>query len=327
MLTRKLGYTEMHFTTVGLGTWAMGGEGWQFSWGHQDDQASIAAIHRALDLGINWIDTAAIYGLGHAEEIVAQALKGLTKHPYLATKCGRLAREDNGALYGLLTAKSIRKELESSLRRLQVETIDLYQIHWPDPDAQIEEGWSTMSDLVKEGKIRYPAVSNFNLSQLKRLQSIYPVASLQPPYNMLKRDLEGDLLDYCASNKIGVVAYSPMSKGLLTDKFTRAWVGTIPASDHRQRDPNFREPLLSHHLQLLDGLREIATRNNRSLAQLSIAWTLRNPAVTSAIVGARRPEQIEETATASDWQLAKEDINAIEILLRRHDEAAHQSRL
>ena len=320
MQTRKLGYTDMDFSTIGLGTWAMGGEGWQFSWGHQDDLASIAAIHRALDLGINWIDTAAVYGLGHSEEVVAQALKGKTKRPFVATKCGRLAREDTGALFGSLTTKSIRKEIEASLRRLQVDTIDLYQIHWPDPDVEIEEGWGTMADLVKEGKIRYPAVSNFNLSQLKRIQAIHPVASLQPPYSMLRRDLEGELMDFCTENQIGIVAYSPMYKGLLTDKFTRSWVETIPANDHRKRDPNFQEPLLSHHLTLLEELRSVIKDISHSLAQLAIAWTLRNTAVTSAIVGARRPEQIEETAAASEWRLSQKEIEAVEILLLKHAE-------
>lgn len=317
MRTRKLGYSDLEITTIGLGTWAIGGPGWRFSWGEQDDRDSEETIRAAVDLGINWIDTAAVYGLGHSEEIVGKAIKTLHPKPYIATKCGRLARPD-GALYGNLSRESIRKEVENSLKRLQVDCIDLYQIHWPDPDEQIEEGWSTLADLVKEGKIRYAGVSNFSLQQLKRIQPIHPVTSLQPPYSMLRRGIEGELLEYCAANQIGVIVYSPMGKGLLTQKFSRSWVNSLPEDDHRRRDPNFQEPRLSLNLNLVERLNEIAVKNNHTLAQLAIAWTLRNPAVTAAIVGARRPTQIQETASAGDWQLSPETIQEIELVLNEY---------
>ena len=323
MQTRRLGNTDLSFTTIGLGTWAMGGEGWRYSWGPQDDQLSKEAIHQALNLGVNWIETAAVYGLGHAEEVLAKALQGITSRPYIATKCGRHSRP-NGALYGSLRVESIRKEVEASLSRLQIDAIDLYQIHWPDPDDQIEEGWSAMAGLVKEGKIRYAGVSNFNLAQLKRIHPIHPVASLQPPYSMLRRDLEGELLEYCSQNNIGVVVYSPMSKGLLTDKITHDWVQSLPQTDHRTRDSNFQEPRLSIHLSLLDGLKEISARHGRSIAQLAIAWTLRQSAVTSAIVGARHPEQIRETAYSGDWTLPEVDVASINQLLQKHTRALSQ---
>lgn len=318
MLSRRLGNSDMEFSTIGLGTWAMGGEGWRFSWGHQEDHESITAIHRALELGVNWVDTAAVYGVGHAEEVLAQALQTTAYRPYIATKCGRLVNPDSGALYGSLKRESILNEVENSLRRLKVDIIDLYQIHWPDPDEQIEEGWSTLADLVKDGKVRFPAVSNFNVSQLKRIQPIYPVTSVQPPYSMLRRGIEDELINYCSENQIGIVVYSPMAKGLLTNKFTRVWVEGIPENDHRRRDENFQEPRLSLHLDLLEKLRTIAKGKSLSLAQLSIAWTLRHPAITSAIVGARRPSQIEETVLAGDCTLTDKEIQDIEDILQRH---------
>ena len=319
MRKRKLGWTDLELTVIGFGSWALGGGGWQFSWGPQDDEESIAAIHRALDLGINWIDTAAVYGLGHSEEIIAKALRGMSEKPIIATKCGRVWNE-KGEVFGCLKRDSIRKEAEDSLRRLEVEVIDLYQIHWPDPEPDIEEAWSTMADLVKEGKIRYAGVSNFNVEQMKRIEKIHPIASLQPPYSMITRDIEEEILPYCAEKNMGVIVYSPMQKGLLTGKFTKERVKNLPPDDHRRSDPQFNEPLLSINLELVEKLKPIAEKHGRTLAQLAIAWVLRRPEVTAAIVGTRRPSQIEETFPAGDWELTTEDIEAIDKLLQEREE-------
>ncbi len=319
MRKRKLGWTDLELTVIGFGSWALGGGGWQFSWGPQDDEESIAAIHRALDLGINWIDTAAVYGLGHSEEIIAKALRGMSEKPIIATKCGRVWNE-KGEVFGCLKRDSIRKEAEDSLRRLEVEVIDLYQIHWPDPEPDIEEAWSTMADLVKEGKIRYAGVSNFNVEQMKRIEKIHPIASLQPPYSMITRDIEEEILPYCAEKNMGVIVYSPMQKGLLTGKFTKERVKNLPPDDHRRSDPQFNEPLLSINLELVEKLKPIAEKHGRTLAQLAIAWVLRRPEVTAAIVGTRRPSQIEETFPAGDWELSAEDIEAIDKLLQEREE-------
>ncbi|MCL5998563.1 MAG: aldo/keto reductase [Chloroflexi bacterium] len=316
MQTRKLGWTELRFTTIGLGAWAMGGSGWKFGWGPQDDDDSIATIRHAVELGVNWVDTAAIYGLGHSEEVVGRAIKGLSPQPIIATKCSR-RWDETGTPYGNLKRDSLRAECEASLKRLGVDAIDLYQIHWPNPDEAIEEGWSALADLVKEGKLRYIGVCNFNVAQLKRIQPIHPVASLQPPYSVLVRGVETELLPFCRENNIGVVAYSPMQKGLLTGKVTREWVQGLPGDDHRRRDPMFQDPQLSANLELVDGLRLIAQKYGKTVAQLSIAWVLRRPEVTAAIVGARRPSQIEETVAAGDWTLTQEDVKAIDQLLAK----------
>jgi aryl-alcohol dehydrogenase-like predicted oxidoreductase len=293
----------------------MGGGDWQFSWGPQDDNDSITAIHRALALGVNWIDTAAVYGLGHSEEIVGRAIKGIPSRPLIATKCG-LCWDDRRQVFGRLKKQSVRAEVDASLKRLGIDVIDLYQIHWPNPDADIEEAWSTIGDLIKEGKVRYAGVCNFALAQIKRIQLIHPVASLQPPYSMLQRGVELELLAYCAANNIGIVVYSPMQKGLLTGKITRERVRQFPEDDHRSRDPQFQEPLLSANLELVERLRRVADRRGRTVAQLAIAWVLRRPDVTSAIVGVRKPSQIEETAGAADWTLSKEDLAEIDSLLK-----------
>lgn len=321
MRTRILGYTGVPLTTIGLGTWAIGGGGWAFAWGAQDDADSIATIRRALDLGINWIDTAAVYGLGHAEEIVGRAIAGRRHEVFIATKCGRVWDEGSTTPYGRLTADSVRREAEASLRRLNIEQIDLYQIHWPNPEPQIEEAWATIADLVKEGKVRYAGVSNFNVAQLQRIQPIHPVASLQPPYSMLARGVEEELLGYCAAHQIGVIVYSPMQAGLLTGKVTREWVEQLPDDDWRKRNPRFRDPELSANLALVEGLRPIAERAGKTVAQLALAWVLRRPEVTAAIVGARRPSQIEETVAASDWDLSAEEIAAIDALLAARERA------
>jgi aryl-alcohol dehydrogenase-like predicted oxidoreductase len=319
MQTRKLGYSDLHLTTVGLGTWAIGGGGWVFGWGPQDDNDSIAAIRRALDLGINWIDTAAVYGLGHSEEIVGQAIAGRRDEVIIATKCGRVWDESSTTPYGRLKAESVRREVEASLRRLNVEVIDLYQIHWPNPDQDIEDAWGVIADLIREGKVRYGGVSNFSVEQLKRVQTIHPVASLQPPYSMLRRGTEEDLLPYCATNDIGVVVYSPMQAGLLTGKFTKERVASLPDEDWRKQSSHFQEPELSANLSLVEKLRPIAERNGRTVAQLAVAWVLRRPEVTAAIVGARRPSQIEETAPAGGWTLSVEDIAEIDALLAERE--------
>lgn len=318
MKKRKLGWTDLEFTVIGFGSWAMGGGGWKFSWGPQDDQESIDAIRRAVDLGVNWIDTAAVYGLGHSEEIVGKAIKGLSPRPFIATKCERVW-DETGNIYGSLKRESIRREVEASLRRLQIDVIDLYQIHWPDPDEDIEEGWGAMSRLVEEGKVRYIGVSNFSVSQMERAQKIHPIASLQPPYSMLKRGVEAEILPYCAKHNIGVIVYSPMQKGLLTGAITRERVAQFAPDDHRRNDPQFQEPELSINIELVEKLREIAAKYGRTPAQLAVAWVLRRPEVTSAIVGVRRPSQIEEIVPAADFEIAPEDLEAIEQLLQERE--------
>ncbi len=295
MKLRKLGRSDLHLTPVGLGTWAMGGGDWKFGWGPQDDALSIRTIHEALDLGVNWLDTAPVYGLGHCEDIVGRALKELKgRRPIISTKCERCWDEERQIIPRLKRA-SIRREIEDSLRRLGVEIIDMYQIHWPQPDEDIEEGWAAIAELVQEGKVRWAGVSNFNVAQLKRLQPIHPVAFLQPPYSMLNRGIEAELIPYCEAHDIGLIPYSPMQKGLLSGKVTQAWVDALPTTDHRRGDPQFNEPLLSRNIALNGGLRTLAARLGTTPAELAIAWVLRQPRVTSAIVGARKPGQIAET--------------------------------
>ena len=316
MQTRQLGYSELQLTTIGLGTWAMGGGGWQYGWGPQDDSDAIAAVLTALDKGINWIDTAAAYGLGHSEELVGKALKQTSHKPSIATKCG-LLWDDKGQVINCLEPKSIRRECHASLKRLGIDAIDLYQIHWPKPDHDIEHAWQEMAKLAEEGKVLYLGVSNFNLDQIMRVQNLHPLASLQPPYSMLHREVENELLDYCLQNNIGVIVYSPMQKGLLTGKFTQERLAGLPLDDHRRRSPDFHDPQFTATLQLVDRLRPIAERNGKTLAQLVIAWVLRRTEVTAAIVGARSPAQIAETAPAAQWNLSREDIDQIEQLLTK----------
>ncbi len=316
MQTRQLGNSDLALTTIGLGTWAIGGGDWKFGWGPQDEDEAIGAVTRAADLGVNWIDTAPVYGDGRAEEIVGKALAklGSSRRPMIATKCGRITRSPD-EIVGVLKRDSILSECDASLRRLGVETIDLYQIHWPDPEADIEEAWETMRLLKQQGKVRQIAVSNHNVAQMKRLQPIHDIASLQPPYSMITRGIEDEILPFCGQNKIGVVCYSPMCKGLLTGKFDRQWATELPTSDHRARDPKFLDPQLTVNLEFVDGLRPLAERNGRTVAQLAIAWVLRRPEVTAAIVGARRPEQIETTAPAANWKLSENDVRDIDALL------------
>jgi aryl-alcohol dehydrogenase-like predicted oxidoreductase len=314
METRQFGNSDLHITRVGYGAWAIGGSGWQFAWGSQDDNESITAIHRALELGVNWIDTAAVYGLGHSEKVVGRALKEWSGFkPYVFTKCG-LRGEANGDVKKVLRADSIRGEVEDSLRRLSVDVIDLYQIHWPpDPDSpELEEGWSTLADLKREGKVRWIGVSNFNVQQLQRAQDIAPVTSLQPRYSLVHREIEDELLPYCLSEGIGVIVYSPMASGLLTGAMTRERAATLPKDDWRRGHPDFTEPNLSHNLALVERMREIAKSRNRSVGEVAIAWTLRHPAVTGAIVGARNARQAEGVMRAGDLHLTEDEVNEIE---------------
>ena len=318
MKTRKLGNTDLNLTTVGLGTWAMGGP-WQFGWGPQDDSQAVTSIHKALDMGINWIDTAPIYGCGHSEELLGKALKQTSEKPIIATKCGLLWNRNREKIE-CLDAKSIIKECHDSLKRLGIETIDLYQMHWPIPENQIEEAFETMAKLIKQGKVRYIGVSNYTTDQLKKIQKIHPVASLQPPYSMLKRTFEDDLMGYCEKNNIGVIVYSPMQRGLLTGKFNYERLKKLAPDDHRLTNPDFSDLPFATTMELVEKLKPIAQKNDITLAQLAISWTLRSDVVTAAIVGARKPDQITETAIASDVELSSEDINKIEILLKQRQE-------
>ena len=311
MKTRQLGNTDMHITPLGFGSWAVGGGGYQFGWGPQDDEQSIAAINHALALGINWIDTAAVYGLGHAEEIVARALKDRSErpYPYIFTKCGRVWN-DHGEITGSLKAESIKRECENSLRRLKVDRIDLYQIHWPTAD--LEQGWAEMAKLQKEGKVRLIGVSNFDASQMRRAAKIAPIASLQPPYSLVRREIETDILPYCKSHRIGVIVYSPMQSGLLTGAMTRERISKLPDNDWRSLNPEFREPKLSKNLALVERLRKVGQKYGRRANQVAVAWVLRHPAVTAAIVGARSPQQVEQNVGAADLQLSDEDLAKME---------------
>jgi aryl-alcohol dehydrogenase-like predicted oxidoreductase len=317
MEKRQLGNTDMQITTIGLGTWAIGGDGWLAAWGPQDDNESLATIHRALDLGINWIDTAAVYGLGHSEEMVGRAVKESSEKPYIFTKCSRIGQAD-GTIKGVLKADSIRHEVEDSLRRLQVEVIDLYQMHWPNPDEDIEEGWSTMAELKKEGKVRFIGVSNFSVEQLKRAHAIAPVSSLQPPYSLVKHEAEEDLLPFCQENNIGVIVYSPMMSGLLTGSMTPERILSLPASDWRSRNPEFHEPRLTRNTALVTLLYDIGKQYEKSPGEVAIAWTLRNSAVTAAIVGGRRPDQVERIIGASDLHLSEADLAQLQDFLEKY---------
>jgi len=314
MQTRKLGNSDLPITRVGYGAWAIGGSGWQFAWGSQDDSESIAAIHRALELGVNWIDTAAVYGLGHSEEVVGRALKEWHgPRPYVFTKCG-LRGDATGEVQKVLSGNSIRGEVEGSLRRLSVDLIDLYQIHWPpDPDsAALEEGWSTLVDLKREGKVRWIGASNFNVQQLQRAQAIAPVTSLQPQYSVVHHEIDDEILPYCLREGIGVIVYSPMASGLLTGAMTRERAARLPKDDWRRGHPDFTEPNLSHHLALVEHMREIANRHKRSVGEVAIAWTLRHPAVSGAIVGARNAHQAEGVMRAGELHLTEDEVNEIE---------------
>jgi aryl-alcohol dehydrogenase-like predicted oxidoreductase len=310
MDTRTLGNSDLNITRVGFGAWAIGGSGWQFAWGSQDDNDSIAAIHRALETGVNWIDTAGVYGLGHSEEVVGRALKTWSgPKPYIFSKCG-LRWDSRGQVKKVLSANSIRGEVEDSLFRLGVDVIDLYQIHWPpDPDSPaLEEGWGTLADLKREGKVSWIGVSNFNVQQLRRAQRIVPVTSLQPPYSLLHREVEAEILPYCEHEGIGVIVYSPMASGLLTGAMTRERIARLPNDDWRKAHPDFNEPNLSRNLALVDRVQQIGKRHGRSAGEVAIAWTLQNPAVTAAIVGARNAKQAEGVMRSADLRLSGEEV-------------------
>jgi aryl-alcohol dehydrogenase-like predicted oxidoreductase len=321
MQTRNLGNSDLKITPIGIGAWAMGGGQWAFSWGTQDDNASIAAIHTALDAGVNWIDTAAVYGLGHSEEVVGRAIKGRAQRPYIFTKCSRVWNEKGEIGYSLKSS-SIRNELEASLRRLDVDAIDLYQIHWPQPDEDIEEGWRTLVDLQKEGKVRHIGVSNFNVEQMKRAEKIAPITSLQPNYNIVTPEIEKAVLPYCRERNIGVIVYAPMKSGLLTGKMTRERIATLPPDDFRPRTISFQEPLLSRNLGLVEVLRGIADRHGKTPGEVAIAWTLRDPVVTGAIVGMRSPEQAKQIVRSAEFRLGSGEIAEIENYMEGNPVAA-----
>jgi aryl-alcohol dehydrogenase-like predicted oxidoreductase len=311
MRNRQLGTSDLHITPIGFGAWAIGGGGWEFAWGAQDDTDSIAAIREALDAGINWIDTAAVYGLGHSEEVVARALEGVRDRPYLFTKCS-MVWDERRQIGHSLKAESIRRECEASLRRLRVDAIDLYQIHWPDPDEDIEEGWATMAKLKEEGKVRHIGVSNFNVAQMKRAQAIAPIASLQPRYSLIHREIEAEILPFAARENIGVIVYSPMASGLLTGAMTPERIASLPADDWRRGNSDFREPQFSQNLKLVRLLRAIGNHHGRSPGEVAVAWVLREPAVTSAIVGARRPDQVRGVVGAAEFRLSRRELAEID---------------
>jgi aryl-alcohol dehydrogenase-like predicted oxidoreductase len=317
MQTRKLGNSDLHITPIGIGAWAMGGGGWQFGWGPQDDDASVRAIHAALDAGLNWIDTAAVYGLGHGEEVVGRALEGLSRKPYVFTKCARVWGEDR-QIRKSLKRESVRRECEESLRRLRVDVIDLYQMHWPEPDEEVEEGWETLVRLKEEGKVRWIGVSNFSTAQLERVAGIETPASLQPPYNILRRQIESDQLGFCRANNVGVLVYSPMQSGLLSGRMSKERLAAMPADDHRQRTPYFQEPQFSRNLALVELMRAIGARHGRTPGEVAISWTLRLPEITGAIVGIRSVEQVEGVIGAAEFRLAEGEIAELEAFLAAH---------
>jgi aryl-alcohol dehydrogenase-like predicted oxidoreductase len=316
METRQLGSSDLHITPIGFGSWAIGGGGWEFAWGSQNDNDSIAAIREALDVGVNWIDTAAVYGLGHSEQIVARALRGMQHRPYVFTKCG-IVWDKQREISHILKAVSIRRECEASLRRLGVETIDLYQIHWPNPDADIEEGWSTLAALQAEGKVRHIGVSNFNVAQIKRAQAIAPITSLQPRYSLVHREIEASVLPFAARQNIGVLAYSPLASGLLTGAMTRERIASLPDDDWRKSHPDFQEPQLTRNLRLVKLLRAIGRLHRRTPAEVAVAWVLQNPAVTGAIVGARRPGQVWGVAVAPYFRFTPREVGKIEAVVAK----------
>jgi len=316
-MTKTLGNSDLHLTPIGYGAWAIGGGNWEFGWGAQDERESLATIERALLSGLSWIDTAAVYGLGHSEEVVGKALKGRTTRPLVFTKCS-MRWDSNRQIYRSLKRESLQQELEGSLRRLGVDVIDLYQIHWPNPEDEIEEGWETLARFKEQGKVRYIGVSNFTVAQMKRAQKIAPITSLQPPYSLLRRDIEREILPFCQENRIGVINYSPMLSGLLTGSMTAERVRSLPDDDWRKRSPNFQPPKLERNLALAELLRQIGNDHGVEPGVVAIAWTLRHPAITAAIVGARRPSQIDGVLPAATFRLSDADAERIEHWLSEH---------
>jgi aryl-alcohol dehydrogenase-like predicted oxidoreductase len=312
MKTQVLGNSDMAITPVGFGAWAIGGD-WEFGWGAQDDTQSIAAIHRALELGVNWIDTAAIYGLGHSEEVVARALREWKgARPYVFTKCGMLWNAKGEISYSL-HADSVRRECEASLRRLKTDVIDLYQIHWTADDLnETVEGWTALAALQKEGKVHWIGVSNASVEEMQKLQSIARITSLQPPYSLIRRAVESAQLPWCQREKVGVIVYSPMASGLLTGAMTRERIASLPKNDWRNKNDQFQEPKLSVNLKVVERLRAVGARHGRSPGEVAIAWTLRHPAVTGAIVGARNAKQVDGIIGAMDFRLTPPEIAEVE---------------
>jgi aryl-alcohol dehydrogenase-like predicted oxidoreductase len=311
---RTLGNSDLQLTPVGFGAWAIGGGDWAYAWGPQDDADSIAAIRRALECGVNWIDTAAVYGLGHSEEVVAKALEGASQRPYVFTKCS-LRWDAERKIYNSLKPPSVAEELEASLRRLKRETIDLYQVHWPNPEGEIEEGWEALARLKEQGKIRWIGVSNFNADQMERVRKIAPITSLQPPYSMLRRAIEAQILPYAQANGIGVINYSPMLSGMLTGKMTPERIAAMPADDWRRNNVEYKEPRLGRNMRLVELLREIGGGHGVTPGVVAVAWTLHHPAITAAIVGGRSPRQVEETAAALRFRLAEDEFARINAFL------------
>jgi aryl-alcohol dehydrogenase-like predicted oxidoreductase len=311
METTQLGETGLEISRVGFGAWAIGGPEYDWGWGPQDDEESIAAIHHALDLGVNWIDTAAQYGFGHSEEVVGRALEGLDRRPYVFTKGGQPEGPGRTTLQ-TLRRDSLLREVEGSLRRLGVDAIDVYQIHWPIPDEEIEEGWSTLAELKEQGLARHIGVSNFDVAQLRRAQEIAPVETLQPPYSLLSREVEDEILQFADSEGIGVIVYSPMASGLLSGKMTRERIAGLPDDDWRKSNPRFREPELSRNLELVQRLERVGERHGVTPGAVAVAWTLQNPAVDGAIVGFRRPDQVDPLIAAAGLELTNEDVAEIE---------------
>lgn len=314
MTTRTLGNSDLKISRVGYGAWAIGGEGWAFSWGPQDENDSIAAIHRSLECGVNWIDTAAVYGLGHSEEVVAKALsqwKGA--RPYVFTKCARVWDADR-KVSTVLKPESVMRECEASLKRLKIEVIDLYQVHWPVPENLPEtiEGWGALAKLKQQGKVRNIGVSNFSVEQMSAVMKIAPITSLQPPYSLIRRDIEAEILPFCQKHNIGVIGYSPMGSGLLTGAMTRERIAKLPESDFRSRSANFQEPKLSAHLAAAERVKAVAAKLGRTPGEIAIAWTLRHPAVTAAIVGARNAQQAEQVMRAGEVTLSESDAAELE---------------
>ncbi|MGA7982137.1 MAG: aldo/keto reductase [Chromatiaceae bacterium] len=313
MKTTQLGTTGLEISRVGFGAWAIGGGGWQFGWGPQQDEESVAAIHRALALGINWIDTAAAYGFGRSEEVVGRALKGLAEaeRPHVFTKCS-LLNDGTGRVVNNLKRDSILREAEASLERLGVAAIDLYQIHWPIPTDDIEEGWSALVELKEQGLVRHIGVSNFNVEQLRRVQAIAPVETLQPPYSLIAREVEDEILPFVERAGIGVIVYSPMGSGLLTGKMTRERIAHLAQDDWRRSAASFQEPQLTRHLALVERLKAVAERRDTTPGAIAVAWTLRNPAVDAAIVGFRRPDQVDPILVAAELGLTDDEVKEIE---------------
>jgi aryl-alcohol dehydrogenase-like predicted oxidoreductase len=324
MTLRTLGQSDLRITPIGIGAWAIGGGKWEFAWGAQNDAESVAAIHAGLDRGMNWIDTAAVYGLGHSETVVGRAIQGLSNRPYIFTKCS-LVWDESGNISHNLQAASILREAESSLKRLGVDAIDLYQIHWPAwkgvPEnaspGSIEEAVGALAKLKAEGKIRHIGVSNFNAQQMRRVLQVAPIVSLQPPYSLLATEVEPSILPFALEHKIGVIVYSPMASGLLSGAMTRERIAALPEDDWRKHSPNFQEPLLSRNLRLVEMLRAIGQRRDATAGQIAISWTLRHPAVTGAIIGIRSAQQANSIAGAGDVQLTARDMSDIEQALTR----------